>query len=448
MQDNKSFDVGKTTLIISYFSQFFQYGISLLILPVVLRFLDSKDLGLWYIFLSIGSLVSLLDFGFGPSIQRNVAYVASGAKELLPDGVETKRGEGIDEYLFLSLLKTSRNIYKKISLGIIIAASTIGSVYLFYSLGDQFSIKILFIWFLYSISLALYFYYSYILSFVKGLGLIASYNKNIIISKSAYIAVLALMILGGAGLLSLVVSYIVNCFIMIILGVRDIQKVIPNFTELHKEKKYDNLFSVLWKNAKNSGIVSIGVFLLSQSGIFLSGLFLNIEEVAQLGLLLQLYGILVVLSRVYLTTCMPYVSSLWIKNEIGEIKKTFFKCQLACYLIYFLGVTVILFAGNSILVNIIHSNVLLPSSTIILLYGAFYFMEITHGNCCSLIATSNKIPFTRASIASGMISIIMTIVFFYFDLGMISLPLALICGSLPYNSWRWPLYTYKLLKLS
>lgn len=446
MQNSQTFDISKKTFIISYLSQFFQYGISLLVLPFILSFFEAKDLGLWYVFLSISSLVSLLDFGFSSSIQRNVAYVASGAKNLLNEGVQKSNEESINIDLFVSLLKTSSFIYKKISLGVIMLSLTIGTIYLKYILKEEFSFYILSIWIMYSFAISINFYYSYILSFLKGLGLVAEYNKNIIISKSVYITFLAVMILSGLGLLSLVIAYFANSIIMVILGINDIKKKIPNFLELYKNKNYNNLFPILWKNAKNSGIVSIGVFLLSQSGIFISGLFLTIEEVAQLGLLLQLFGILVVLSRVYLTTCIPRISFLWIKDYKDNITNIFLRCQIIGYIIYITGVSVILFLGNFILQNILHSKVLLPPTNIILLYALFYLMELTHGNCCSLISTSNKIPFTRASIIAGVISIILTILLCKLEYGMISFPIALILGSLPYNSWKWPLYTYNLLK--
>lgn len=445
MQKDNQYAVGGKTLFISYFSQFLQYGISLLILPFVLRFLEAEDLGMWYIFLSISSLVSLLDFGFAPSIQRNMAYVASGAKSLLPNGINHVKENKIDRRLLTSIIKTSCNIYKKISIAIFLLSIIFGTIYLFICMGDNYSYKTIFIWILYSISLSIYFYFNYILSFIKGLGLIIEYNKNIIISKTIYIISLSVLVYFGFGLLSLVIAYFINSLIMIVLGFKDIKKIIPDYSDLIKKKDFDNLFEILWVNAKNSGIVSIGVFLLSQSGVFLSGLFLSISEVAQLGLLLQLFGILVVVSRVYLTTCMPQMSSLWIKGDIKELKHIFLRCQLSGYLIFIIGFFIILFLGNSILENIIHSNVLLPSYVIIVLYGFFYLMEITHGNCCSFISTSNRIPFTKASIISGIISIVMTILLSAMDFGMISFPLALLCGSLPYNSWKWPLYAYNLI---
>ena len=72
-------------------------------------------------------------------------------------------------------------------------------------------------------------------------------------------------------------------------------------------------------------------------------------------------------------------------------------------------------------------------------------MEITHGNCVTLISTENKVPFYKASIVSGVISIIVTLILLVNNVGIYSFPIGLICGSLPYNSWKWPLVVYKML---
>lgn len=448
MRKGISQEVGKKTIVISFLSQFFQYGVTILVLPAVLSQLAAADMGVWYIFLSITSMIKLLDFGFAPSIQRNIAYVAAGAKELKVDGyVITDQNSGIDDRLMSSLIQTSKFIYRRISVAVLLLSLSLGSVYLFYALKDSFSVEVLVIWIVYSFGVTFDLYFSYILSLLRGMGFISEFNINIIISKTIYILLLYVLIYFNFGLMSLVIATFANVVIMVALGFFELYRKVDKFKEWFHTKKYENLFHILWKNARNSGLVGVGVFLLSQSGVLISGIFLNVTEVAQLGLILQLYGILVVLARVYLTTYTPQISSLWVSGDIGKIQKVFLKCQLVGYLIYISGVMVIYFMGNTILSQIIHSNVLLPSGSVILLYGFFYMMEITHGNCCSLIGTSNNIPFVNASIVSGLISIVFTLIFIMFNMGMISFPLALICGSLPYNSWKWPYEAYLLLKV-
>lgn len=440
------FEVSKKTVLLSYVTQFFQYGVTLLILPVILTGLSSEDIGIWYLFLSVSSMVSLLDFGFNPSIQRNVAYVFSGAKKLLRDGYEPGSQGFVDYFLLKSLLYTSKLIYRRISLCILILAGTFGTFYIYYSLGEKFTYYILYVWLLFVVTTTLNFYYCYLLSFVKGRGKISDYNTIVILSKSAFLISLYLLIHYDCGVLSLVVATFINSLITIVFSKLVFLNASEKSALLSVSESAKNLFNIIWLNAKNSGIVNVGVFLFSQTGIFLSGLFLSLNDVAQLGLTLQLFGVLIVICRVYLYTVIPKISSMWISSTVGEIRKLFIKSQIIGYAFFLGGMFVMLVWGNYVLANIIHSNVLMPPTSVILLYGFFYLMEITHGNCCTLISTTNKIPFTKASIVAGLVACVLTIVFVKCNQGMTSFPLALVCGSLPYNSWKWPLETYKLLR--
>ncbi len=60
-------------------------GGNLLVLPLMLHKLSPDDLGLWYVFLSLGGMASLIDFGFYPTMSRVTAYLWAGAEEILED---------------------------------------------------------------------------------------------------------------------------------------------------------------------------------------------------------------------------------------------------------------------------------------------------------------------------------------------------------------------------
>ena len=445
-ENNSQFTLNSHTILISYFTQFLQYGVAILVLPIVLHRLTAVDMGIWYLFLSIFSMVSLLDFGFGPSIQRSAAYVFSGATELLEEGFKITKSKTISYSLLKSLLYTSKNIYKKISIGILLLALILGTVYLYFSLKDKFTTKLVCTWILYIFSISFNFYYGYILSFIKGRGLINKYNIIILASKSAYIVSLYVFVLLDWGLLSLVLANFINTFLIVFLGKKIVYDKNTKKQIDYIGDNYEDIFPIIWKNAKNSGIVGIGVFLFSQAGVFLSGLFLSLDVVAQLGLTLQIFSVIVVMSRVYLYTSVPKISSMWITGEKEKISMLFLRSQLIGYSIFFISVAIMLLFGNWLLKTAIHSNVLLPSMLVTSLYALFNFMELTHGNCCTIISTTNNIPFTKASLIAGVISVISTLIFIKFNLGMVSFPLGLICGSLPYNSWKWPLETYKIFK--
>ena len=70
----------------SYLGFFINIANGLIILPFLLLYLSPQEIGLWYTFMSISAFVMLLDFGFSPTLIRNVSYVWGGAKELYKTG--------------------------------------------------------------------------------------------------------------------------------------------------------------------------------------------------------------------------------------------------------------------------------------------------------------------------------------------------------------------------
>lgn len=438
-----NFQIGKTAVAWGFVSQFFQYGVAILILPVILNKLPESDMAIWYIFMSVSAVVSLVDFGFSPSLGKQVSFVFSGVNELQADGVCVDRTDIINYSLLNDLYKTCVKLYRKIAFAIGILLLSGGSIYLFFAIKD-FDLSIAISWILFIGSLVYNFYYNYILIFINGRGLVKENNRLIIISKSIYVISLFILIYCEVGLLSLVVANFLSTFVFRFLGKRiafddELKALLSPYQE------YNDLTSVIWHNAKRYGVTNLGVVLLSHSSVFLSGLFLSLSEVAQLGLTVQIFSIICVMSRVVLSTFSPKFSSLFVQKDYIQIKKLFIKSQLFAYMIFIASTLVVIFYGNFILRNIIHSNVLLPNTWLLILYMLFYFMEITHGNCVTLISTENKVPFYKASIISGVMSILVTILLLINHLGIYSFPIGLICGSLPYNSWKWPFVVYKML---
>lgn len=443
-----NFQVGKKALFWGYIAQFFQYGTALLILPIILNRLPDEDMAIWYIFMSISSIVGLIDFGFSQSLSKQVSFVYSGVSTLRREGLSENEEISNKGYVNIKLLndlyRTCVSLYRKIAFVIGIVLLFCGSIYLYFVV-DKLSIDIVLSWLLFSISMVYNFYYEYILVFIRGRGLIFEMNRLMIVSKSVQIISLYVLILLGWGLLSLVVANFLSTFILRVLG-KKLMIEPYDMKQIKTFDKYNDLTNILWYNAKRYGIASLGVVLLAQSNVFLSGIFLPLKSVSELGLTIQVFTILTVVARVPLSSYLPKLSALFVENNIQKVRHYFFVCQFQCYLIYLFGSIILIFFGNTILTNIIHSNTLLPKISVLVIYFVFYLMELTHGNCVTLISAENKVIYYKASIVSGGISITSTIILLCCGVGVYAFPLGLIMGGLPYNLWKWPLYVYQRLK--
>jgi len=77
-----SINLSKKDVVWGYFAQFFSLATGLITLPLILNMLSTEEIAMNYLMITIGSLVSLFDFGFAPQFGRNITYIFSGAQEL------------------------------------------------------------------------------------------------------------------------------------------------------------------------------------------------------------------------------------------------------------------------------------------------------------------------------------------------------------------------------
>lgn len=388
-----SFNVNKKTILFGYLTQFFQYCVNILILPIILASVDSSTLGIWYLFLSVSSLVMLLDFGFSTSLTKNVSYVFAGAKELIKDGCVNKPTDScIDFYLLKSLIYTTKTTYGKISATMLALLLTAGTYYIFKTTnGNDYII----VWLFFAFSISINYYFNYINIFIRGRGLVELSNRLIIITKILYLVAVAGLLWLNLGLWALVLANFISAFGAILVGRYYFwdEELISNLKKV--EKTPNNLFPILWYNAKRMGVTGFTIYAYSQFNVLMGGIFLSLSDVAKLGLCMQLFGVLITISRVNLNTYYPKICSLWVTNDKAVIRKIFLKAQIICYVIYILGCITIILGGTYIL-DFINSKTQLPETGVLCLYAFFYFMEITHGNCAIVISSNNKAPFYKS----------------------------------------------------
>ena len=175
--------ITKKDVLWGYIAQFFNIGAGILLLPVILKLLPADILGVWYIFLTISSLVQMIDFGFQPTFTRNVAYVFSGAVKLQAKGLD--KGQTHLDHPNYPLLKNMISVMKRfyggISLLVIFLLLTAGSWYIddrtnHIAANEEIMIS----WFIYTTSTVLNLYYSYYNALLVGRGLVKENNQLII----------------------------------------------------------------------------------------------------------------------------------------------------------------------------------------------------------------------------------------------------------------------------
>ena len=117
-----------------------RFGSALLILPLMLRRIPPAELGLWYVFVSLGAFALLLDLGFAHTVVRATGYLWAGSRVLLPFGINVEepsvsaRSPNIS--MLSDLVATLRFYYLAASGVLLLLLSVIGGAWIWHKSVD------------------------------------------------------------------------------------------------------------------------------------------------------------------------------------------------------------------------------------------------------------------------------------------------------------------------
>ena len=426
---------------------FMAYGLSIgsniLILPFILFYLPSDEVGLWFTFLSIAMLANLVDFGISPSILRNTSYIWSGAKELKKEGISDVIEKGEPNLILLNqVINASKLIYLLLSLIALTVIVSIGTLYI-YEITNNSSIKnIEYTWFIFCAGIFLNIAFNFWTPLLKGIGQIKQSQKALVISKSLFVIFSVVLLNLDFGLLGVAISYTLSgyvlrffskfYFLQYLNGI-NFKPRINFFGILEKD-----LFDKIWFNSWRLGIVSLGAFAILQSNTLVCSYFFGLEFTASYGLAIQIFAVTAVLANTPYQTYLPRFNQVLSFKDFIKAKQIIIRCTKLNWLIFILlSIFIILFLPQ-ITTNLMKSDLLL-SSYMLIFMSIYLFLENNHSMFSGFIAAENKIPFMKSAIFSGLGVIFLTLILIYnTDIGIWSLLIAPAFIQLIYNNWKWP----------
>jgi len=438
-----SITLSKKDVFWGYFAQFFSIAAGIITLPLILHMLSAEEIGMNYLMLTVGSLVSLFDFGFAPQFGRNITYIFSGAQALRKEGVEVANfGGEINYRLLATMIHTARFIYQRLSIIVLVIMVTLGSLYIYKVTNGFTNIHNSFIiWIVFSVSTFFNIYYSYYTSLLIGRGLIMESRKATVFSRLAYILLTFIFLYIGMGLLGVALANLIAPFVNRYFSYKffftnELNEKIYVYKISNQEKV--DLFKIIWYNARKLGLVFIGSYTINKLSMFLAGLYLSLTDIASYGLMIQLVGLIMAISTTLFGIYEPRFSALRAVNNKKLLIKEFAFTMNIYYLLYIMGLFFLLFFGPWAL-TLIGSKATLPSLGLLAIYGVIVFLEGNHSSFATLIVTNNNIPFVESSlIAGGCIALGGFFSLQYTALGILGLILVQGISQLVYANWKWP----------
>jgi len=444
-------EITKRNIYWNYLGTFITLGVQILMIPILMFFLNKEFLGLWQVFLSIGNIALLLDFGFSPTIARNFAYVWSGAESLSKIGVTVSLSTETNFYLLKQVLVVCRRIYLFIAVFAFAILTIGGGLYINWVARNLIFRNLNFVWIVFSFSIFFNLYYYYYSAALVGIGAIGDNNKAKVFGSIAQLFTCIVLLLLGAGFFSPVLSYMIYGVVYRALAKKYFYAIVP-FEKVDIEKstqdnKLVQIFSIIWYSAWREGLVSLSQYLVSNATIVVCSLFFALSETGIYSLSLQFITAIALISSVLYSSFQPKIQAAYYKNDI-ETCARLMSVSLVSYYLFFLFGYILLVTFGIPLLKVINSSY---AFNLPLLSGlsVYIFFQKRYSLSTSFISNTNHIPYTRAFIISGLLGLLLSYLFIRFtSYGLWGLLFGQFLAQSLYNNWYWPRLMKKELGLS
>lgn len=421
-----------------------------MLLPLLMHYLTSKELGLWYVYVAIGNLAMLFEFGFNPTFARNIVYVVSGARELNASGRASRTQKGIDWHLLNVVIRASQWIYAVIACMVAVLLATVGSLYVAFITTDMNSSSQWFAWILFCVAITLNLYFLYSITILRGYGDVAGENQAKTAGKILQILVSAILLVLGFGLVGAAIGYFVNAVVLRVLALFRMRK----HTDIEGGRKTDTshtsfaeikaLVGTVSHLAWRDGVVQIALYLSTQAMSIFSSLYLGLAQTGMYSILLQLATAIGTFATAYAKSYFPSMQSAFADDDKKKQQSIVSTGITAFWILMLLGIL-----GTCVVILPI-----LPffKRGLVISYPLFIVMTVyigllqQHSIFCNYIISMNEIPYMSGYVVGAILGVVFVYIFSgLLHMGAWGIILGQAISQIIYNNWKWPVYLCRRL---
>lgn len=433
---------------LSYAATFFNLGAGVIVLPLILVYLPSAQIGMWYVFMSINALALVVDAGLSPTIARFVGYAWGGVSSLTAPVAGQATSSGIvNEGLMRGLLRVSNEIYRKVTTWIVIGVATIGTVYVL-RIGTDIDPTTLWVsWALLLLGVYCNIRFNSMAVALRGAGVIAKTQVAMILSRVAQILACSALVWHRSLIVpcaAFVLSAIVFRLAMQRLYRTHFAAILAGNDASQSGPPPAGLVRQIWEKAALVLFWSLGNYGITQFGLIFVSYYYGLHQAGSFGVTLQILTILSAisstLSSVYLVECNRMV----VAGDHAGMRKVIGKSLRAAWLLFALGTFVLVAAGPTILGQL-NSNADLLSPSLMLLAAGVVALEMNSNICSVFISTFNAVPYWKSSLLSAAAMVPLTFVFDMLGAGILGVLLARGVAQAAYSYWKWPLQLHRMV---
>lgn len=389
-------------------------GGNLLVLPLMLHKLTPEDLGLWYVFLSLGGMASLVDFGFYPTMSRVTAFLWAGANEIQETGVHAVPSSGDSQpepnyRLLADLVKTMQIYYRGIGILITVLMGIFGTLWIEHKahlLPD--ASEVLWAWLLFLAGIFVNITSGMWHPLLSGINQVRLNQQVFVIGLIANYLTIVIGLLLGAGIFAPVAGFF-------LMGAVSRMAARTKFNQFSKAHEFApgahwsaRLLRALWPTAWRTGIVTLGIYATLNLGTLICSAFLGLKAAASYGLSMQLMLAAMAIASSFIAVKLPIIAQMHALGRANEISRLVFPRMRWYWLVFTLLAAMAILFGDRVIQGWFRSQTpLLPTPLLIVLFivGA---LEGHHGIFRELAVTAHRNPFALPVVVSGGLIVLLS----------------------------------------
>ncbi len=444
--------IDKKDIIWNYAGTILAMFSNIIMLPFLLMYLSTDEYGLWNIFVSVGGIATLFDFGFNITFARNITYCWSGVHKLESENVDNTGEIEFDIALFKNVISVCQIVYYFISITALLVIGGIGTIYIRQISRDILSHKIMVSWFVYVGAVFINLLFGYYDSFLRGVGDIAGVNKVKVFSRTVYICLTVLLLMNGTGLVGVSVGYLIYGLLFRLSAKKRFfgiccQKGIDILDRKTSIKTSEELFKTIWHNAWREGVVQVSDYCITQLTVIVVSFYCSLSETGAYSLALQLTQAIVMIATVVYNAFQPELQSSYVGRYFERIRNI-----MSFIIASLLGITTVggcmLFSIGLPIIRYIKPSIEINS--LVLFFVLIYQLMIRLRNCyTSYYAATNRIIYAKSFLMASVVSIVLSVTIMQTNnIGIYGIICAQVISQLLFNMWHWPIMVHKEIELN
>ncbi|HEU0008588.1 MAG TPA: hypothetical protein VFT34_02110 [Verrucomicrobiae bacterium] len=409
-------------------------GANVLLLPVVLKKLSIPEQRLWWVFLALGAIGNLADFGFGQAISRVYSYLWAGAEDFDTEGLRPPPANSEPNRPRLQQLHAAaRLLYSRLALGASALMVAAGSWFVMEpARACENPVQVWVAWAGYVVVVACNVAWAHWMFACQGTNRMRELQASFMWSGLSYLVCASALLLLGWGVFAMVVATLVRGFVIRQMNAVAFRKVVPPIHGAHSPVDR-TILRRLWPNARKFGVLSAGVYFIYSGPILVCSEFLGASVTASYGLTAQVGMFIANFSALWLAVKWPQITILRTQGRLEEMAVLFAR-RLACLIGSFVVLAALLvLSGDRFLEWKGSGTRLLPTAHLVV-YLLYLGQQQVYAQFGTLTFTENVVPFFWVSLWTGLGLVALCLVLTPW-LGLWGLVLAPLLATLACSSW-------------